>query len=201
PAPPPNRSPDNWSSYQNCVKFETAKFLYMHNQMSAGDINVLLDLWAATLLQHNNKPLFADCHNVHKNIDHTPLGDIKWQSFKVQYTGQKPTHNVLLWMDQSHDVWYHDPHEVIQNILGNPDYATEMDYQPYHEYSADGNEHQWQDFMSRDWAWNQADIISKDPDTVGSTFVLVILGSDKITVSVATGTNDYYPLYVSIGNI
>jgi Plavaka transposase len=32
-------------------------------------------------------------------------------------------------------------------------------------------------------------------------FVLIILGSDKTTVSVATGQNKYYPLYLSIGNI
>ncbi|KAG1732287.1 hypothetical protein EDB19DRAFT_1896780 [Suillus lakei] len=51
--------------------------------------------------------------------------------------------------------------------------------------------------MSGDWAWNQV----VHPDTNGSTFMLVILGSDKMTVSVATGTNDYYPLYVSIGNV
>jgi hypothetical protein len=31
--------------------------------------------------------------------------------------------------------------------------------------------------------------------------VPVILGSDKTTVSVATGQNDYYPLYASIGNV
>ncbi|KAG2737105.1 hypothetical protein P692DRAFT_201677171, partial [Suillus brevipes Sb2] len=59
----------------------------------------------------------------------------------------------------------------------------------------------WQDFMSGDWGWAQADIISKDADTHGSTFVPVILGSDKTTVSVATGQNDYYPLYASIGNV
>ena len=29
----------------------------------------------------------------------------------------------------------------------------------------------------------------------------ILLGSDKTTVSVATGQNDYYPLYMSIGNI
>ncbi|KIJ12081.1 hypothetical protein PAXINDRAFT_40516, partial [Paxillus involutus ATCC 200175] len=29
----------------------------------------------------------------------------------------------------------------------------------------------------------------------------IILGSDKTTVSVATGKNDYYPLYLSIGNV
>lgn len=32
-------------------------------------------------------------------------------------------------------------------------------------------------------------------------FVPVILGSDKTTVSVATGQNEYYPLYASIGNV
>lgn len=32
-------------------------------------------------------------------------------------------------------------------------------------------------------------------------FVPVILGNDKTTVSVATGQNDFYPVYLSIGNI
>ena len=32
-------------------------------------------------------------------------------------------------------------------------------------------------------------------------FVPIILGSDKTTVSVATGQNEFYPLYLSIGNI
>jgi hypothetical protein len=32
-------------------------------------------------------------------------------------------------------------------------------------------------------------------------FIPIILGSDKTTVSVATGQNDYYPLYLSIGNV
>lgn len=32
-------------------------------------------------------------------------------------------------------------------------------------------------------------------------FVPVILGSDKTTVSVATGQNDFHPLYLSIGNV
>ncbi len=32
-------------------------------------------------------------------------------------------------------------------------------------------------------------------------FCPLILGSDKTTVSVATGQNDYYPLYMSLGNV
>lgn len=32
-------------------------------------------------------------------------------------------------------------------------------------------------------------------------FVPVILGSDKTTVSVATGQQEYHPVYLSIGNV
>ena len=35
----------------------------------------------------------------------------------------------------------------------------------------------------------------------GALFVPIILGSNKTTVSVATGHNEYWPLYASIGNI
>ena len=35
----------------------------------------------------------------------------------------------------------------------------------------------------------------------GSMFVPIILGSDKTTVSVGTGHSEYYPLYISIGNL
>lgn len=32
-------------------------------------------------------------------------------------------------------------------------------------------------------------------------FAPIVLGSDKTTVSVATGQNDFYPLYISLGNV
>jgi Plavaka transposase len=43
-------------------------------------------------------------------------------------------------------------------------------------------------------------IAENDPETHGAMFAPVILGSDKTTVSVATGQNEYYPLYAGIGN-
>ncbi len=45
------------------------------------------------------------------------------------------------------------------------------------------------------------DLIAKDPNTHGSFFIPIILGSDKTTVSVAMGNNKYYLVYLSIGNI
>lgn len=55
--------------------------------------------------------------------------------------------------------------------------------------------------MSGEWAWKEADIISQDPETHGAMLVPLVLGSDKTMVSVATGQNEYYPLYLSIGNV
>lgn len=42
-------------------------------------------------------------------------------------------------------------------------------------------------------------MIAQDPRTHGSVFVSLVSGSDKTTVSVATGQTDYYPLYGSLG--
>ncbi|KAG1767859.1 hypothetical protein EV702DRAFT_1182058 [Suillus placidus] len=69
--------------------------------------------------------------------------------------------------------------QFVRNMLANPTYTNEFDYRPYREYSTENDQRQWKDFMSGNWAWDQADEIAKDPSTLGSTFVPIILGSDK----------------------
>ena len=171
--------------------------------MPATQIDNLMDLIKVLLLQNGDttlKPPFADKKDLYDVIDSTPLGDVSWQSFSVTYQGEKPPDSVPEWMDGSYEVCYRDPRDIIRNMLANPDFDGETDYVPYRDFDVDGHR-EWKDFMSGDWAYKQADIIAKDPMTHGSVFVPVILGSDKTTVSVATGQTDYYPLYASIGNV
>ncbi|KAJ8095642.1 hypothetical protein PM082_022988 [Marasmius tenuissimus] len=59
----------------------------------------------------------------------------------------------------------------------------------------------YSNLMSADWAWQQSDIIGQDPATHGAMFFPVVCGSDKTTVSVATGHQEYHPVYQSPGNI
>ncbi len=47
----------------------------------------------------------------------------------------------------------------------------------------------------------QMQIYEDDPTTYGTMYVPVIVGSDKTTVSVATGNVEYHLVYLSIGNI
>ncbi|KAG2743052.1 hypothetical protein P692DRAFT_201841927 [Suillus brevipes Sb2] len=171
--------PNDWTPFQNRTEFETAEFFFIENQTPAAQINRLLDLWALTLVKHDDRPLFADHCDLYKTIDNIPV-DIPPPQ-----------------MDQTFD-----------NMLSNPDYIEEFDYCPYREFSTDGDVQQWKDFMSGDWAWDQADLITSDPETHGSTFVPVILGSVKTMLNgdaslytIATGNNEYYPLYASIGNV
>ncbi|KIK20654.1 hypothetical protein PISMIDRAFT_105376 [Pisolithus microcarpus 441] len=133
-------------------------------------------------------------------IDNACIGDVKWQSFTVKYTGDVVA-DPAPWMHDEYDIWFRDPNEVVWNMLANPEFANNMDLQLFHEYNMTDSTWWWQDFMSGDWAWCQADIITEDQDCLGSTFIPIILGSDKTTVWVATSQNDYYPLYLSIRNI
>ena len=45
------------------------------------------------------------------------------------------------------------------------------------------------------------DEIAKNKSNCGAMFVLVVAGSDKTTVSVATGHQEYHPVYMSPGNL
>ncbi|KAH9013796.1 hypothetical protein EDB83DRAFT_2508700 [Lactarius deliciosus] len=194
-APPrnSNQGPNDWTPY-------IADFLYRRNQMSAGDINCLLTLWAASLSAHNGKPPFANTAQMYSAIDSTPLGNTPWQSFSLQYNGIRSEGNIVSWQEADYDVWFRNPRTLVHGILSNPDFKSDFDLAPLQERTPDGT-HRFCDFMSGNWAWRQATIIAEDPETHGSVFCPIILGSDKTTVSVATGHNKYWPIYLSIGNI
>ncbi|OBZ65559.1 hypothetical protein A0H81_14416 [Grifola frondosa] len=199
PTPPPTPSADDWTPYRSRTEFETADLLYRRTQMPAKNIDALMDLWEATLLKHQDHAPFASHKDLYDTIDSTRLGDVKWDSFELSYADELPERDVPKWMTSKYDVWFRDPRAVVQNMLANPDFNGEIEFGPVREY-VDG-ERRLKDFMSGDWAWRQADAIAADPATHGAAFVPIILGSDKTTVSVATGQNEYYPLYVSIGNV
>lgn len=122
--------------------------------MSSKQIDTLLDLWAATLIKHNDAPPFANHKDMFAAIDATPLGDVPWQSFAMSYSGIKPQDNVPPWMTTQYDVWYRDPLELVRNMLANPAFDGEIEFSPYRDYTTD-NKRYWKNLLSGDWAWNQ----------------------------------------------
>ncbi|KAF8900112.1 hypothetical protein CPB84DRAFT_1815450 [Gymnopilus junonius] len=171
--------------------FELADLLYIRDQMSATNINDLLQVWAATLSEDQDPP-FVNKEDLYETINLVEVGEVPWQSFSVSYQGAGLSDpNSPSWKHAAYDVWFRDPRLVIKQQLGNRDFANEMDFAPKLVRDEHGTR-RYTDFMSGNFAWRQADKIGEDPATHGATFCPVILSSDKTT-------NDYYPLYVSNG--
>ncbi|KAN0133618.1 hypothetical protein V8E53_008565 [Lactarius tabidus] len=171
---PPVREPDDWYPYSDRIHFETADLFYHQIQLSASHIDPILQLWSATVNDSPTPLPFEKHKDLYKTIDQTLLGDIPWSSFTLKYNGVRPTEgDIPQWMDATFQICYRDPRVVIHSMLGHPGFKDHMDY----------------------------DEIAKDPSTHGSTFVPVILGSDKTVISVGTGHTEYWPLYLSTGNV
>jgi Plavaka transposase len=143
--------PKDFSPYEDRPDFELADLLFRRNQMSGGQIDELMDLWAAK----GRDPPFANHKDIYDTIDSTPLGDAPWKSFSVSYAGPMPDEDIPLWMLDEFEVWHRDPRVVIQHQLANPDFVDGIHYAPYQEFGADG-ERRWQDLMSANWPWKQA---------------------------------------------
>ncbi|KAH8988107.1 hypothetical protein EDB92DRAFT_1935954 [Lactarius akahatsu] len=196
---PPAMNSADWGAFESREGFEMAELLYSKAHMSEGDVDMLLNI----MEQSSGNVPFSNHTDLYAAIDELTIGDVLWQSFTVRYNSELSDdigESQPKWMSDVHEVFYHDPHLIVCRMLMNPDFEGGMDYSPYHAFDKDGT-HLYKHMMGGDWAWEQVTEIAQDPKTHGLAFVPIILGSDKTTVSVAMGQTDYYPLYLSIGNL
>lgn len=157
PSTAETRDENDWSPYQDRVAFELADLLYTKEQMSAGNINSILELWTASLARFNTAPPFRNHADLYDTIDDTPLGGVRWQSFNITYNGARPDNDsdVPPWMKDKHSVFFRDPLEIAHNMLSNPDFKDEIDFAPLREFGP-GSTRRLRNFMGGEWAWNEA---------------------------------------------
>ncbi|KAE9399341.1 hypothetical protein BT96DRAFT_965641 [Gymnopus androsaceus JB14] len=172
PMPPEEHNHENYSPFNSDTEFELAEFLYQKVEILLGPERGMENPWA------NHEELYG-------LIDEIRQGDIQWESFTVKYNG--------------YEVWFRDPLKILEQMLANPSFKSDFDVTPKRLFNK--GKRLYRDLMTGNWAWFQCDKIARDENTHGAMFVPVILGSDKTTVSVATGQNDFYPLYISLGNV
>ncbi|KAG1897029.1 uncharacterized protein F5891DRAFT_1130081 [Suillus fuscotomentosus] len=205
--PLPHEKPKSpWHPFANRGHFSLADFVFRHNKMPGTQFDELMHIWAKVNGSEGGSgkpPPYANKKDLYDTIDAIDQGDVPWQSFTVQHGDVNSLTGDLSapqWKLAEYDVWFRDPRMLLRNQLSNPDFKDGFDHAPHQVY---GNNHErvFGDFMSGNWAWNQCNELSEDPECHGAMFVPVILGSDKTTVSVATGNSEYYPLYISNGNV
>ncbi|KAK0237593.1 hypothetical protein EDD85DRAFT_921282 [Armillaria nabsnona] len=177
--PPPflHGPPDDFTPFDDCPSFELADLLYRRNQMPASQINNLLQIWCANACNGSESVPFANANDLYRTIDATTIGNVPWQSFTVSFNGDLGEGEPPAWKTAEYEVFFRNPLTDRQG------------------------KHRYMDFMSGNWAWKQVDRISEELNLTDITFCPVIAGSDKTTVSVATGQNEYYPVYASNGLI
>ena len=155
--PPPPKfklGPDDWDPFKDKVQFLMGDFLYRQEEMSAGNIDILLDLWALNMANFDNCSPFSSYEHVYKTINDIKHGDAPWKSFTTSYTSELGP-NAPTWQLEDYEVWFWDPEVVIRNMLNDPDFNGQFDYAPYIDLDKNG-QRKWNEFMSGNFSWRHA---------------------------------------------
>lgn len=191
----------------------------MKEQTSEAGTNTALDIWAASLLPFGADTPWKNADELYSTIDVIQLGEAPWKTVKVRYTGPLPAGQAPKWMTEIYEFCFRNIRQVLHQQLASPNFKSKTHYVPYRQFNRQ-KRRVYSNLMSGDWAWKQAvstiqlnlasrkknltqpqDIIAEDPATHGAFFLPVVSGSDKTTVSVGTGHQEYHPVYISPGNI
>lgn len=155
PELPTRKAESDWSPFTSRAGFELADFLFTNAQLSQKNIDHILELWAATLIPHNDSAPIADHLDLHRQIDAINLGGVRWEHASLKFEGPLPKiTRPPEWKTVGYDVWYRNPRQVIKNILARPDLEGHIDYTAYQEF--DNGKRQYGNMMSGDWAWRQS---------------------------------------------
>jgi len=150
----------DWTPFGSEVKFKLAELLYCCAELSASNIDALLDLWAQSLEGFNatQGTPFDNYEDLYGTIDSSMLGDIPWQCLVTKISDDINEHSPS-WMQTQYKVWYHDPEAVVSAMLSNPDFNGQFDLFPYIDLDACGKR-QWNNVKLGNMAWRHLVSIS-----------------------------------------
>ncbi|KAJ7635036.1 hypothetical protein FB45DRAFT_989651 [Roridomyces roridus] len=198
PPPPDGQDPAAWEPFGDRAEFDFANFHFTEAQSSEKDINIALDIWAASVLKYGATAPWRDARELYATIDTIHDGQAPWKTYTLRYSGPLPPGQPPKWMTQTYELCTHDTRVLLHNQLSTTVFRDHVNLVPYRQFNHTGKR-VYSNLMSGDWAWKQADEIGQDPQTHGSAFVPVVAGSDKTTVSVGTGHQEFHPIYISPG--
>ncbi|KAK7030267.1 hypothetical protein VNI00_014284 [Paramarasmius palmivorus] len=194
--------PNAWDPFTDRAHFDLAHFSFLEAQLSEGKTNRLFDIVKALLARHGQTPLTGNAQQLYALIDSIQEGSTQWKVYKFKYRGVLPP-DPPQWMRETYELVARCPRDVVLDQLRSTSFHGRCNYTPYRQFIIKNNKRirLYSNLMSGQWAWDQADHISDIPDTKGAMLVPIVLGSDKTTVSVATGHQEFHPCYISPGNL
>ncbi|KAJ6490951.1 hypothetical protein C8R45DRAFT_1053149 [Mycena sanguinolenta] len=130
---------------------------------------------------------FTSAKDLRSRIESLPAGP-KWKAtvWKTPYPTKKPL-----------NLYYRDPVECLQALLGNPLVQDHIHYTPFRLWeSAAKLMRTYTEWLSGDHAW---EIQSQLPK--GATVLGAVLSSDKTQLTSMTGNRQAHPLLISLANL
>ncbi|KIK27133.1 hypothetical protein PISMIDRAFT_93372, partial [Pisolithus microcarpus 441] len=150
PLPQPVNPQDALHPFTSQGHFELPDFLFSKEQMSGGNIDDLMHIWAA--LDGKGKPPFNSHSHLYQTIDDINQEDT-WDCLEMHYVEAKNP-NAAPWKQTTYQICLCDAGKLVEKQLSNPDLEEFIDYSPCLVF---GENHQrvWSNFMTGNWAWNQ----------------------------------------------
>ncbi|KAJ7155095.1 hypothetical protein C8R46DRAFT_1296282 [Mycena filopes] len=182
----PFRDDDEW---------QLAKWLIKHVGHTATD-----EFLKLSIISERASPSFGDKRDFFEKVDSLP-GGVKWHCKLMDTKGdlpdleKDPTGATM--RHEQNELWFRDPVECVQELMGNPAFRHAMRYAPEKLY-ADASEtiEVVDEMWTAGWWW---EIQKRLPP--GATIAPLILSSDKTMLSNFRGDNSAWPVYLTIGNI
>ncbi|KAJ7743569.1 hypothetical protein B0H16DRAFT_1859525 [Mycena metata] len=182
----PFRDDDEW---------QLAKWLIKHVGHTATD-----EFLKLSIISERANPSFGDKRDFFEKIDSLP-GGVKWHCKLMDTKGdlpdleKDPTGATM--RQEQNELWFRDPVECVQELMGNPAFRHAMRYAPEKLYADAGETVEVVNEMwTASWWW---EIQKRLPP--GATIAPLILSSDKTMLSNFRGDNSAWPVYLTIGNI
>jgi hypothetical protein len=139
--------------FKDEVQFELADLLYCCAELSSGNIDTLLDLWAQSIDSIGSAP-FEDCGSMHAAIDLSTLGNIPWKCLMTEFS-EDVGEGAPNWMHTTYKIWYCDPDAIVSGTLANPSFNGQFNLCPYITLNSKGV-HCWDNVMSGNIAWQHS---------------------------------------------
>ncbi|OJT04296.1 hypothetical protein TRAPUB_4994, partial [Trametes pubescens] len=201
--PPADDIFEDFGPFEDRPSFEYAELAFEKMAASKGDIeHYLRVLHGKAILagqDPNEKPFFESPKHLLAAIDDIQCGDAGWSSFSIRYDGPLAP-DAPAWKRQRYVVHTRNTLRVAENMCASTDFKHAWHTRPYEQYDVNGSR-VFSDVMSASWAWKEADKIAEDPATHGAMLTPLCFAADKTTVSVATGHQEFHPLYMMAGNV
>ncbi|KAJ7752437.1 hypothetical protein DFH07DRAFT_868822 [Mycena maculata] len=157
----------------------------MATETSERHINTALDLWAASVTQFGATAPWKNAAELYSVIDTIQARDMPWKTYEMRYMGDLPPGKPPKWMTQTYEVCTCNLCDVLHHQLESTGFKDQVDMVAYRQFNHDGHR----------------DLIAADSSNHGCAFVPIVAGSDKTTVSITTGHQEYHPVYASPGNL